>query len=114
MIHNKWDVRISRDPMMDTMDIYVYRYDGDKLQVLHTTREGDNWISTYEPGEVMQPTIRLFGMFGYALDFMQTLADQIYKAFGIQASGAPVNNDVLSKMDDHLQDMRRLVFHDKE
>lgn len=107
----KWEIRIIEQPGKIGKDLIIYRYFGDRIQVVNFNEEGECIIKTLKPGDgYAAPTMKL----GPDLDERSIIsAFQVAgEVFGIKRPDESFIAGELGATKKHLADMRTIVFKD--
>ncbi|MDY6862952.1 MAG: hypothetical protein SVR08_11890 [Spirochaetota bacterium] len=92
------------------LSFYIFKIDPDGAQSICTSLDKMEY-SRYEVGKKIDPT---FSLTGYIINpFLKEIANTL-KEIGIKAENEPVLENELSAVKYHLEDMRKLVFENKE
>uniref|UniRef100_A0A6M3JXX3 Uncharacterized protein n=1 Tax=viral metagenome TaxID=1070528 RepID=A0A6M3JXX3_9ZZZZ len=114
MWNNSMRVWVAKEPGYDVTNIFLVEgyQDGCSLVVEPKCVNGEIlWERRKVPGgEKIKPIFSVSGF--YAKDFLQLLVDTIYEEFKIHAKDAEPESLHLAAVNDHLNDLKRLVFEE--
>ena len=103
----KFEVFCKYEDYSQTLNVYIFVDNPDGIRSLMTSLDKGE-VRTYNRGEFIEkPTFRIEG--GLSKSFLQAFANEL-NTLGIKAEEAPVLANELVATQNHLEDMRALVF----
>lgn len=105
-------VYINKPVMMDAVDFYIIRIDQNsgKRYLLTLGKHNQQMVELKEYQETPEPTFRLSG--GTSTEILKALADALDQQ-GIKTDADSKIEGKLEAVNQHLEDMRKLVFGEK-
>ena len=105
----KFEVYCQHEDYSKTLNIYIFMVNPNGGRSIVTSLDRME-VAEYKEGDPIKPT---FSLCGKVTDpFLQAMANAL-KEIGIKPDGDPVLENEMAAVKYHLEDMRRLVFRDK-
>ena len=114
MAFGEIEVFVTTPTDMDCLDIYFISKTGvDTFKCLtpRLTKEGYawEWVDGEQGYKLPMPSVRVPRFMGGGM-VVQKLVDAIYKEIGVHAKDAPVDQNEVRRLENHIDDLKKILF----